>query len=257
MHQRRRYKNPPIEEAICEFRFSPGEDWDLTIPGKLHTELSDEYAGKPKEQKLVEVGLETQAGKPPNLRYGEGLAKVQLVTEDNKRMIGIGPDVLSIHILRPYQRNTDSEHVGWEEFYPRIIRAIEAYWKVSKPTGVTRIGVRYINKIVIPQIKVRVEDYLKCALPNVSGLPDQLNGFMSRVEYAYGDNVLLVLSQGSIEAPPNNVGFLLDLDVIWQGADPISEEEALTKISNLREREREAFENIITDKARELFDATD
>jgi len=256
MHQRRRYKNPPIEEAICEFRFSPGQDWDLTIPGKLHTELSDEYAGKPRQQKLVEVGLETQGGKPPNLRYGEGLAKVQLVTEDNTRMIGIGPDVLSIHLLRPYQRTIDSDYVGWDEFYPRIIKAIEAYWKVSKPIGVTRIGIRYINKIVIPQIMVRVEDYFKCALPNVSGLPDQLNGFMSRAEYAYEDNILLVLSQGSIEAPPNNIGFLLDLDVIWQDADPISQEDALTKVRELRERERVAFETVITDKSREFFDAT-
>ena len=191
------------------------------------------------------------------MRYGEGLAKVQLVTEDGKRMIGVGHDVLSIHILRPYQRTLDSGNVGWDEFYSRIKRAIEAYWKVSKPIGVTRIGIRYINKIVIPQIKVRVEDYLKCALPNVSGLPDQLSNFMSRVEYTYGDNVRLVLSQGSIEAPPDNVGFLLDLDVIWHGADPISEDEALTIISDLREREREAFEIIITEKAREHFDATD
>ena len=63
MHQRHRYKNPPIEEAICEFHFSPSQDWDFTIPGKLHTELSDEYTGKPQEQKVVEVGLDTQGGK--------------------------------------------------------------------------------------------------------------------------------------------------------------------------------------------------
>ena len=256
MDQRRRYKNPPIEEAICEFHFIPGQEWNFTIPGKLHTELSDEYAGRPQEQKVVQVGLETQDDKPPNLRYGEGLAKVQLVTEDGNRMIGVGPDVLSIHILRPYQSTIDSQSGGWDEFYPRIQAAVEAYWKVSEPKAVSRIGIRYINKIVIPQKTVKVEDYLECALPNVSGLPDHINSFMSRAEYNYQDNVQLIILQGSIETPPISVGFLLDLDVIWQGADPITRDAALTKVTELRERERRVFETVITDKARELFDAT-
>ena len=40
MQGRRRYRNPPIEEALCEFYFDPSEEWDLTIPGKLHTSLA-------------------------------------------------------------------------------------------------------------------------------------------------------------------------------------------------------------------------
>lgn len=28
--------NPPIEEATVEFRFRPGQEWDLTRPGKRH-----------------------------------------------------------------------------------------------------------------------------------------------------------------------------------------------------------------------------
>ncbi|MCY4305712.1 MAG: TIGR04255 family protein [Aestuariivita sp.] len=257
MHQRHRYKNPPIEEAICEFHFSPGQEWDYTIPGKLHTALSEDYAGKPREQKIVQVGLETQEGKSPNLRYGEGLAKVQLVTKDGKRMIGVGPDVLSIHMLRPYQSSAHPDQSGWDEFYPRIHEAIEAYWKVSEPKAVIRIGLRYINKIEIPRNKAKVEDYLECAPPNVSGLPGHINNFMSRAEYNYQDSVQLVILQGSIEISQNSLGFLLDLDVIWQDAEPITKQDALMKVSELRAREREAFEAVITDKARELFNESD
>ena len=43
MQERRRYRNPPIEEALCEFRFKPGRDWDLTIPGKLQAAIGEEY----------------------------------------------------------------------------------------------------------------------------------------------------------------------------------------------------------------------
>ena len=255
MSKRRRYKNPPIEEALCEFRFEPGLGWDPTIPGKLQVELGDEYTGKPQQGRFVEVELGTQEGSPPNLRLHQGLEKVQLVKEDGKRMVGIGPDILSIHMLRPYQNPSDPEASGWNEFEPRISDALEAYRNISEPTGVRRIGIRYINKIVIPRKSVRVEEYLISALPVISGLPDRLNNFMSRIDYAYEDEVHLVLSQGSVNAPPDHVGFLLDLDVIWESSDSLALDKALEKVNDLRVRERKAFETVITDKARELFDA--
>ena len=253
--EQRRYRNPPIEEALCEFRFKPGQDWDLTFPGKLHTKLSDKYAGKPQQQMVAEVGLEAQGGRPSKLKYGEGLARVQLVTENGERMVGIGQDVLSVHMLRPYHDPLRPDHSGWDEFQSRISVALDAYWEVAEPIGVCRIGIRYINKIVIPQEAVKVENYLKCALPEVSGLPDWLSNFVSRVEYVYPDDVRLILSQGSVDAPKDHVGFLLDLDVIWENTEPIERDEALTKAGDLRDREREAFETVITDKAREIFDA--
>ena len=255
MHQHRRYKNPPIEEALCEFRFQPSQDWDLTIPGKLHARLNEEYSGRPREQRVVEAGLEIQGDQPSKLSLGEGLGKVQLVTEDGTRMVGVGPDVLSVHMLRPYQDPLQPGRGGWDEFRPRISVALDAYWEVAQPEGVHSIGLRYINRLVIPEKTVEVENYLRCALPVVSGLPDRLNNFMSRVEYAYSDGVRLVLSQGSIDAPSDHVGFLLDLDVIWENTQPITRSEALIKADDLRAREREAFETVITEKARELFDA--
>ncbi len=255
MRQHRRYKNPPIEEAICEFRFKPGPDWDLTIPGKLQSKLGDEYSGKPQQRTVVEVGLEMQAGRPSELRHGERLGMVQLVTENGKRMVGVGSDILSVSMLRPYHDVSRPGGSGWDEFQPRIADALDAYKSVAEPVGVFRIGIRYINKIAILQNEVRVEDYLKCALPDVDGLPDRLNNFISRVEYTYEDGVRLVLSQGLINAPSDHVGFLLDLDVIWENTKPITLNEALSRVEDLRNRERDAFETVITDEARKLFDA--
>ena len=257
MEDRRRYKNPPIEEALCEFRFKPGQEWDLTIPGRLHVQLSKDYSGKPQQQKFVDVSLDAQKGKPPKLSYGEGLAKVQLFTENGKRIVAVGQDVLSIHMLRPYQdpHRTDS---GWDEFQQRIEQALDVYWDEVQPKGVLWVSIRYINKIVIPKEAVEVESYLKCALPDVKGLPDHQNSFLSRAGYVYGDGVHLVLAQRSIDAPPpNQVEFLLDIDVIWANTEPVGKDVALAKAVDLRDREREAFEAVITDKARELFDADD
>ena len=48
----------------------------------------------------------------------------------SNRMVGIGPDVLSVHMLRPYQDPDKAEEGGWVEFRPRIETALGAYWKV-------------------------------------------------------------------------------------------------------------------------------
>ena len=255
MNQRRRYRNPPIEEALCEFRFLPSREWDLTIPGKLHLRLGDAYSGKPQEQKVVDIALNAEEGQPPRMSYGAGPAKVQLITPDGKRQVGVGKDVLSVHMLRPYQDPRNLGRRGWDEFRPRISAALDSYWKVTEPIGVCRIGVRYLNKIIIPQKAVAVERYLKCALPVVRGFPDRLNHFMSRIDYAYEDDVRIVLSQGSINAPQDHVGFLLDLDVIWENSQAVGQDEALARAEDLRNRERTAFEAVITDKAREVFNA--
>lgn len=33
----RKDRNPPIEEARCEFRFAPSQDWDPTVPDRFRT----------------------------------------------------------------------------------------------------------------------------------------------------------------------------------------------------------------------------
>ena len=214
-----------------------------------------EYTGKPQEQRVVQVELESQGGEPSNLRYGEGLGRVLLATKDDKRRIGVGQDILSVHILRPYQDTNAYGNAGWEEFRPRILQALDAYWSVAEPVGVCRIGLRYINKIVIPKGRENIQDYLKYAFPTITELPKKMNGFVSRTEFSYEDEVRLVLSQFTTLSPTNHTELILDLDVIWKTEGTVVRDKALEKIDDLRDRERAAFEAVITNQAREIFDA--
>ena len=252
---RRRYRNPPIDEAVCEFRFGSSPDWDLTIPGKLHAALASDYSGKPRNQTVIDVGVEISSGEPANLRYGQRLAKVLLFAADGRRAVGVGADVLSIHMLRPYQDPEHPQNGGWDEFRPKIARALRQYWRVADPIGVCRISMRYINRIVVPGPISQVDSYLHCAVPTVSGLPESVQTYTSRVAYEYEDGTRLVLIHGSISPPSDDVGFLLDIDVIWETADQLTQPESLQRVDVLRDLERKVFETVITDKAREIFDA--
>ena len=254
MENRRRYKNPPIEEALCEFKFEPSVEWDFTIPGKLHTRLLKDYPGKPQQQELLEFGLEIADSQPASVSHSKKFGRVQLITEDGKRIVGVGSDVLSIHMLRPYQNPRQPDQSGWDEFYPRLEKALNSYWEVAEPKGVNQIGIRYINRIVIHS-PFDIEEYLRCSPREIEGLPDNIRGFFSRIEYIYDDETNLALSQGSIDAPSGDIALLLDLDVIWKPAQAVTQEDSMVKTQALRNLEREAFESVITDKARELFDA--
>ena len=88
-----------------------------------------------------------------------------------------------------------------------------------------------------------------------SPTPPRSCTYTSRVTYAYEDGTRLVLINGSISPPSDDVGFLLDIDVIWEAAETLTQPEALLRIDVLRDLERQVFETVITDKAREIFDA--
>ncbi len=248
-------QDPPIEEALCEFRFEPGQEWDLTIPGRLYTELRAAYPGKPRQQMFTGVALDTGQGAPPRLTFQHGLARVQLVTEEGTRIVGVGPDVLSVHMLRPYQDAANPEKSGWEEFRSRIDEALAAYWRIGEPLGVQRVSIRYINKIVVRAETVEPRRYILCAPGDIKGLPDRLSSFVGRVEYTYDDGVPLVVTHAAADAPEGHVAFLLDIDVIWHGEEAIDRDAAVAKAEDLHEREGAVFEILITDETRRLFDA--
>ena len=253
MTQRQKYGEPPIEEALCEFRFKSDQDWDFTVPGRLYAKLEKEYPGKPRNQKAVKIGLDVQDGSPTNMKYNEGLAGVQLLSKNETRIVGVGYNTLTVHMLKPYQ-DADSENGGWEDFKSRISVALNAYWEVTEPEGIYRVGIRYINKIIIPDEKVDITEYLQTALPSVQKLPEKLTRFVNQFEYDYEDEVRLILSQqGAGASQENNREILLDLDVIWSPPEAVPKEKALEMVNDLHSREIAAFEAIITDKTRELF----
>jgi uncharacterized protein (TIGR04255 family) len=42
----KRYKKPPIVEALFEFQFVPGREWDLTIPGLIYKKVKRRFPNR-------------------------------------------------------------------------------------------------------------------------------------------------------------------------------------------------------------------
>lgn len=245
--RRRQYKNPPVIEALIEFRFEPSEQWDLTMPGRLHAALREEYPGKPEQT----GGVESPIGADPNVQ-ARLMLDVRLVNADRTRFVSIKRDTMSVHMLAPYQRDEGAK--GWAEFQPRAETALRAWWDTLAPLAVTQVGLRYINRILAPEGTTPAE-ILRYA-PTQVEVPEHTStqrAFVNRVEQHFADDGFFLLTQATGDPQEGASVFMLDVDVIQQGKFKV--EEAVHLLPGMRERHRAVFEAAITDRAREIFDA--
>jgi uncharacterized protein (TIGR04255 family) len=248
---RRQYKNPPIQEAVCAIHFAPGGDWDPTYPSLFYSKIRDEYDGKSREQKLLNVEAnpkDLQATGAAGMTVNE-ITRIQFLTKDGKKVVGLYQDDLSVSVLRPYP--------GWEVFRPSIEKAVDAYKSTAHPAGVRRIGMRYINVL---EVDGNIDTLLKCLSIPPASLPNSkshLSNFNSRNEYIYDDEPIKVsVSIAHLVTQSKKPASLLDVDLVWEWpAEPLPLGQAMSKIDELRRRERVVFESLVTDRARALFDA--
>ena len=125
--------------------------------------------------------------------------RVQLPTKDGTRLVNIGRNTLSINVLKPYD--------GWTLFRLRIERALRAYYDVAGQKTVTRVGVRYINRIVVEYPGANSADYFGFILPQESGLGAKLTNFTKRSEYVAEDQTKILITHATIapSAPDDRI----------------------------------------------------
>ncbi|MUG97107.1 TIGR04255 family protein [Scytonema sp. UIC 10036] len=246
----RQYRNPPIEEAVCEFRFAPGSAWNFTVPGLFYEKIKDFYTGEPRQQNLVAAEFQTSP-QPQNseIRVRQTVNKILFPSANTTRLVGVGPDILSIHILRPYE--------GWDEFRGRISQALDVYLEVIKPVGVKRTALRYINRIVLPEKQnIDLSQYFTVYPQIPNEIQTRVSGFLNRTDLIYEDlPIQLGLTISDASDPIENPEIIIDLEISQEWTDSfLAPEEALSSLNELKQREGQAFESLITDRTRELFD---
>lgn len=190
---RKKYMNPPIIEALCELTFELPSDTPvnfITLPGLLQAKLGDAYSGQPREQRVqsvtVPVGSELD-----RIQVQDQMVRLQLLTKDGTRVLSVGPNTLGISMLAPYGDD------GWEgEFQPRIKAALSAYMAIAAPLAVTRIGMRYINQIELPDPKANAESYFTLNQEKIDNC--RLTAFLKRLEYQSDDDIKILLTYATI-----------------------------------------------------------
>lgn len=242
----RPYRRPPIQEALVELRFIDDGRWNWTWPGRLWELVKGEYDGEPRTEQAIAVNAHQQA-RTLTTRAVAGVGRVFLTRTGDPGLLALAPSAMSVHVLRPYP--------GWSTFRPRVVAAIEAYEKLQPDAQVARVGVRYVNHIVLPGDDLDLSDWFTSSPTLPDGLGPAMAALMSRVETVYDDGARLAITLATVQHDKlGEHAFLLDLDLSWNAPEPVPLTEGVYDvIDRLHDREGTAFEAMITDATRELF----
>lgn len=214
------YKNPPILEAVCEFKFQPKLNWPPAIPDLIYEKVKAQFPQREQEPTHD--------------------ARTKFRRVDDSALLQVSPKLLAINQLRLYP--------AWTPFKQMILEAYSLYREIAHPASITRLGLRYINQIEIPGTKVEIGNFLR-------GCPEGYHKLFLSTEFPFeaeGENLVMILAHA-----PHNEGdfsrFYLDLDY---GAfpDTAMEAETIARIlDRAHNRIEQIFEACITDDTRRLF----
>lgn len=241
----RRYRNPPVVEALCEFRFDPDQPWDLAIPGLVYEKIRD---GFPKRRLARVVELNVTATPDGVGQQVMTTDRMQFLREDEKALVQVGRDLLAVNHLRPYPT--------WREFLPLIKQGLSAYLDAAHPKGLQRVGLRYINRIEIPGQSVDLEEYFQFRPFVGRDLPSNYSSFIVGIQIPYDDgrdSLRLQLANAAIEAP-DVLAVMLDLDYFLAEPGQVTLDNVFGWIDTAHSHVEEVFEACLTDRLRQMFE---
>lgn len=242
----RKYANPPIIEAVCDFWISPEDsNWDLTIPGLIYEKVREKFPNR--EQRVVQdvsISQTSPQGLRQEVRTSE---RIHFLTEHKNIFLQVGTNLLAINCLKPYPT--------WDEFKPNIEYAYKVLASVFDIKSFQRIGLRYINKIEIPGKPIGLDKYFEFR-PNMGQhLPQNIADIIvgCLLSLHDGRDTCRVQLTNAVPENPENLGFLLDLDYTLAKPQEISKDHALKWVEDAHQQVENIFEGCITDRLREIF----
>ncbi len=246
MHSKQTYSKAPITEAILDIQVEKAPSYAASMLLDCQDQVRADYPTK-RELKtaiaqftLDEYTASASASSP----QVHGFA---FISEDKKQLFQVRADGFTANRLAPYS--------GWNTFGQEARRLWDIYRTTTKPTRVTRIALRYINRIDIPSSRVELKDYFHTSPEVAPGLPQTMAGFFMQIVLPLEDVKATVNIVETIVEPlqPGNVSVVLDLDFFRTVELPGTEEELWALFEILRAKKNVVFDTCITEKTKKLI----
>lgn len=245
MVTQRHYPNAPITEAILDFQVELPDGVTLTDLEQVYHGLEAKYPIKKSRNVAIVQGQ--VGGKAATAAASSRQLGFLFVSEDQKYVFQARLDGFTMSRLAPYER--------WEPFRDEAQGLWGAYRSAVAPTNISRLAMRYINRLDLPRPVDDLRTYLRTGPEVSSDLPQELAGYLLNLRIPQKDiSSHILINQTIIEsARPGVVSIVLDIDIFRSADVPQDEEGIWAFFESLREKRNDVFEACITDQARELF----
>jgi uncharacterized protein (TIGR04255 family) len=185
-------------------RFDPRRKWDGTIPGQLFGLIKDTFSERSElHETEVEIG---SSGVATATRITPAASRVRLRKADGSAMVQVGRHLLVVNQLRPYS--------DWESFREMILSVHEKHRSVWDPGSPVQLGLRYINRLDVPDGTFDIADRLTLDPPLRGPLDRRMNSFYQRYELAHDDPQGVLVHQTGLAVIDEKKGLMLDLDFV-------------------------------------------
>ena len=247
MPQPRHLNNAPITEALIDFRVKARPDLNVKDFAVVGPQV-DHLLPKMEEKRGMEAMIEFRAGESQARTKDLGLMGYFFKSSDEKHIAQFRTDGFTFNRLRPY--------TSWDEVFPLAMDFWRVYWNVARPEVVTRLAVRYINSVPLPQPVEDFDDYLRAAPPIPPELPQFMGGFLSRITIHDPDtdisaNVAQALEQ-NVDAGTQTV--IVDIDA-FRHVDYSPDDPGIVEtFAQLRKFKNDVFFNILTEEMLRHFE---
>jgi uncharacterized protein (TIGR04255 family) len=234
----------PIAEAIIDFRVSRREQVSPDIFSNLEESVGKHYAGKSQIRRFQGFfGInEGQLLDPTQTQVDLGW---RYQTESEVAQFRV--DGFTFSKLEPY--------TTWEEVSAEAFRLWAIYRRLAEPVQVSRLAVRYINRMRLVGM-ADIGEYLEAppALPLL--LPQRLREFLTRVYVDDDDSGASAIIVQALEPPvdPNAASLLLDIDAFCQVALSPDDPSLPETFERLRGLKNAIFYASITEKTAEMYE---
>jgi len=241
------YPNPTIVEALCEvhFRLPPEKPWKASLPGEFFKCIQDDY---PEMEPLQEMGLQFEIGP---LGLGQKILpprpRMRFKHASRPLLVQLAENVLTVNVLAPYP--------GWDTMSRDVLDVWRRAEEVLKPSAITRIGLRYINRIERQSAEDHPGDWLRANEYIAPAVLRSAPAFLSRVEaHLDAENRIVVTLGNQPPAAASGYGAIIfDIDLIIERELPPEQNVLSSEMNRLHEHVWQVFVSAKGDKLERLL----
>lgn len=240
------FPNAPIMEAILDIKVQLPSEVTLEKIASYHDRIRDRFPVK-EERTEFSAGIMFSAQKTSIDLPSVNKIGYMFRSHEDKKVVQSRLDGFAFNKLKPYE--------SWEHFRTEGRELWNLYYDMVKPIKISRIALRYINRIEIPLPFKDFKDYVLTVPEIAPKLPQALSEFFMRLAIPNPDIGAMAVINETMEQPTEGqrLPFIFDSDV-FKITNIVGNPESLwTEFEALRVFKNEIFFNSMTEKAKELF----
>ena len=242
----RHLKYAPLSEALIDIRVGLPSVFDPKDFLSLSNDISDKYT-KSEPRQLFTAAFGVEAGKPfTQPTVDKGIHGYICKSEDEKDVVQFRIDGFTFSRLNPYSE--------WETVLSEAKRLWGLYSMKCLPELITRIAVRYINRLDLPLPIKDFADYLKAPPLVPESLPQGVSQFLTRVVIHDADLTANIVQTMKSSPKADHIGVILDVDVSNMKEDGFEESSIWREFEKLRDFKNRIFFESITEKTARLYE---